>query len=79
MYMTIVLLCTLSLIRVSLVIDELLPFDCLNFNNFFVPQPKIGNKWMDFMKRTLNIYVYVVVMHVKFNQNFIKNRGVIGI
>ena len=32
----------------SSVIAELLPFDNLNFNNFFRPQPKIGNLWLEF-------------------------------
>ena len=37
-YMTIVLLCKLSFIRVSSVIEELLHFDCL-FNDFCRPSP----------------------------------------
>ena len=36
-------LCTLSFVRISLVTDELLPFDFLNVNELFRPQP-----WMDF-------------------------------
>ena len=32
--MTIVLLCPLSFIRLSSVLEEILPFDCLNFNVF---------------------------------------------
>ena len=27
-------------------IAELLPFDWLNFNDFFCPQPLLGNQWM---------------------------------
>ena len=32
----------------SLVIEELLSFDCLNFNDFFRTQPLLGNQWMEF-------------------------------
>ena len=33
---------------VSSVIVELLPFDSLNFNDFFRSQLKLGNQWMEF-------------------------------
>ena len=32
----------------SLVMDELLPFVCLNFNDFFRPQPCLSKQWMEF-------------------------------
>ena len=38
-YMIMVWLCMLSFTRVSSVIEELLPFDCLNFNDILLPQP----------------------------------------
>ena len=40
-YMTIMWLC---FIRVSSVIEELLPFECRNFSHFFRPKPYHGDE-----------------------------------
>ena len=47
-YAHIVLLCTFRFTRVSSVYEELLPFDWLNFNDLFRPQPYIGNQRIEF-------------------------------
>ena len=67
-YMAIVRLCARSFNGLSSVIAELLPFDCLNFNDFFRPQPELGNLWMGFHEtlHVLNIYGHGVVMNEKF-------------
>ena len=52
----------------SSVIEELLPFDCINFND--------SNGW-NFMKLILSIYDYDVVMHLEFCQAVISYRGVV--
>ena len=46
--MTIELLCTVSFIRVSSVIEELLPFDCVNFNDFPHPRSLLDNQGIEF-------------------------------
>ena len=56
------------------VIEEVLPFDCENFNDFYV----LSHNFV-FMKLTLNIYDHGVVMHVKFYQVVISNIGVIAL
>ena len=67
--MTIVLLCKLSFIRVSSVKEELLPFDCLNFNDFVV----LGHNYVT-KKLILDINEHVVVTDVKFHQEVISYR-----
>ena len=58
-----------------LVIEELLFFDCLNFNDFSVlSHIFVTNEW-DFMKLILNIYDHGVVMQVKINQGLISYSG----
>ena len=49
---------------VSSVIEELLPFDCLNFNVFSVFSHNFVTNGWNFMKLILNIYDHGVVMHV---------------
>ena len=46
--MTLERLCTCSFIRMSSVKEELLPFDCLNFNELFYSQPQHDKYWMEF-------------------------------
>ena len=70
----------LSFIRVSSVIEELLPFDYLNFNDFFsILSHNYVTKGWNFMKLILNIYEHVVVMHVKVHQGVKSYRGVIAL
>ena len=64
----------LNFMRVSLVIEELLPFDRINFNIFSV----FSKRW-NFMKLILNIFDYGVVMHMGFHQGVISYRGVIAL
>ena len=76
-YMTIVCSCTRSFIRVSSVIEELLPFDCVNFYDFSVLSHNFVNNGCHYMKVILNIYDYSVVMYAKYCQDILCNRGVI--
>ena len=52
--------------RVPLVIAELLPFDCLNFNDFSVLSHYLVTYGWNFMKRILNKYHHIKALHVKF-------------
>ena len=58
----------------SSAIEELLTFDCLNFNDFFPRQPYFVRNGWNFMKLILNIYDHGVVMLVKFHQDVIRYR-----
>ena len=64
----------------SSVTEELMPFDCLIFNDLFfvVSHNFVSNRW-SFMKLLLNIYDHGEVMLVKFHQGVISYRGVIAI
>ena len=77
--MAIVWLCMRSLIRVSSVIEEMLPFDCLNFKIFFVLSHNFVSNGWTFMKLILNINDHDMAMHVKFHQGVISYRGVIAL
>ena len=46
--MTLMRLCMCSFIRMSSIIEELLPFDCLNFNELFCSQPQLSKHWIEF-------------------------------
>ena len=73
-------LCKRRFIGVSTAIAELLPFDWLNFNEFFpvLSHSYVTDRW-NFMKLILNIYYHDVVMHVKFHEGVISYRGVIAL
>ena len=60
----------------SSVLVGLLPFDCLNFNDFPSSSITVRNGW-NFMKHILNIYDHSVVMHVNFHQGALCYRCVI--
>ena len=49
---------------------ELLPFDCLNFNELFGPQLWLSNGW-NFMKLLLIVYDHGVMLNVKFCKDVI--------
>ena len=68
------MLCTLSFIRVSSVKEELLPFDRLNLNNLFCPQPNLN-----LMNFILSVCDHNMIMHMKFCQDFLGNRRVIAL
>ena len=54
----------------SLAIEEVLPFNRINFNDFSVLSDIcVSNRW-NFMKFIPNIYDHSVVMHMKFHQGF---------
>ena len=59
------------------VIEELLPFDCLHFNDFFDPLPKVIDGW-NFMKLILTIDDHCVVLDMNICQNIPSHRGVIA-
>ena len=61
----------------SSIIEELLPFDCLLFNDFFsVLSHNFVSNGLNFMQLILSIHDHgvVVVMHLKFC-----NRGIIAL
>ena len=61
------------------VIEELLPFDWLNFNDFSVVSHNFGSNGWIFMKLLLSIYDHGVVMHMMFCQDILSTRGVIAL
>ena len=64
----------------SSTIEELLPFDCLNFTDFCRRKPLFCKQWMEFNENNIvYIYDHGLVMHVKFHQDIICCRGVIAL
>ena len=64
----------------SSVTEELLPIDCLNFNDFSsVLSHNFVTKGLNFMRLILSIYDLIVVVHVKFYQVVISYRAVIAL
>ena len=64
----------------SSVIEAILPFNCVNFNDLSVLSHYfVSNGWI-FKKLILNIYIYDngLVMHVNVHQGVISYRGVIA-
>ena len=55
----------------SSVIKELLPFDCLNFNDFSVLSHNFVSNGRNFMKLIFYIYDHTAVMHLKCHQGVI--------
>ena len=54
----------------SSVVDELLPFDRLNINDFFHSEPKLTNLSMEFhVTNSYNIFGNGMVMDIKFFHN----------
>ena len=62
----------------SVIAEVLIGLDCLNFNVFFCPQPKVTYK-LNFMKLILNIYDYDEVMHEKFYRAVVNYSGVFAL
>ena len=56
---------------VSSVKAELLPFDCLNFNDFSILSHSLVTNGLNFMILLLNVYDKCVVIHVKFHHGAI--------
>ena len=44
------------MVRSSSIVDELFPFDCLNFDEVVHSEPQLSNQWMEF----LAIYTMVI-------------------
>ena len=66
--------------QMFIVIEELLPFDYLNFNDFFsVIIHNFGSNGWIFLKLLLSIYDHGLVMHMMFCRDILSTRGVIAL
>ena len=66
----------------SLVIEELLPFDCLNVNILFCSQPQLSKKWVHVHETYtiyINIYFHSMMFHTMFCEDVLSLRRVIAL